>query len=32
MGHRGNADMIHRFYRGLTTKAAGKAFFELRPE
>jgi hypothetical protein len=32
MGHRGSSDMIFRHYRGLCTKAAGKAFFELRPD
>lgn len=31
MGHRGSADMIHRHYRGLATKAQGKAFFALVP-
>jgi len=29
MGHRGNADMIHRHYRGLATKSQGEAFFGL---
>jgi integrase len=30
MGHRGDPSMLHRHYRGLTTRAQGEAYFALR--
>lgn len=32
LGHEGNPTMLHRHYRGLTTKAEAEKFFALRPE
>lgn len=31
LGHEGKPQMLHRHYRGLTTKAQAEAFFALRP-